>query len=388
MPPKTWILTDVDADIYQEHLTLGPQEVGGPARGYCVTKRTLRGGLRDGVDVVEVHNGRLRFVVVPTRGMGIWRASCGDVQLGWQSPVKGPVHPAFVPTWEPSGIGFLSGMDELLVRCGLESNGAPEFLPNGALRWPLHGRIASIPAHKVEVTIDGDLGQIAVRGIVDEARLFGNKLRLSTTIRTQVGSPEMTVTDEIANLSAEPGELELLYHVNFGLPLVSAGASVWLPVKKLAPRDAAAAANLPHWNVYGPETPGLPEACFFFDLLADAAGRTRTLLRSSSGDRGVSVKFNKNQLPWFTLWKNQQAAADGYVTGLEPAINFPNRRSFEKERGRVAVLAPGESRRFQVSIEAHCDAASVAAAQEAIAAIQGGISPEICCQPEPQWSVT
>ena len=75
MPKKTWILTDVDADIYQEQISLGPDQVGGPARGYSVTKRTLRGGRRDGVDVVEVDNGRLRFVAVPTRGMGIWRAS-------------------------------------------------------------------------------------------------------------------------------------------------------------------------------------------------------------------------------------------------------------------------------------------------------------------------
>ena len=80
-----------------------------------VSKRTLRGGRREGVDVVEVDNGRLRFVAMPTRGMGIWRASCGDVQLGWKSPVKGPVHPAFVPLWEASGIGWLDGFDELLV---------------------------------------------------------------------------------------------------------------------------------------------------------------------------------------------------------------------------------------------------------------------------------
>ena len=175
------------SDVYVEQISLGPEQVGGRARGYSVVKRTLQGGLRDGVDVIEVHNGRLRFVVVPTRGMGIWRAGCGDLLFGWQSPVKGPVHPAFVNLWEPSGIGWLSGFDELLVRCGLESNGAPEFRPNGALRWPLHGRIANTPAHKVEVAIDGDSGEIVIRGIVDEARLFGNKLRLATTIRTQVG---------------------------------------------------------------------------------------------------------------------------------------------------------------------------------------------------------
>jgi hypothetical protein len=336
--------------------------------------------------VVEIHNGRFRFVVVPTRGMGIWRAAMGEVQLGWRSPVKGPVHPAHVPLWEPSGIGWLNGFDELLVRCGLESNGAPEFLSNGMLRYPLHGKIANTPAHKVEIAIDGDTGEIAVTGVVDESRLFGNKLRMTTTIRTKAGQPGMTVSDTIANISAEPGELELLYHINFGVPLAAPGARVVLPVKKAAPRDAVAAANVPDWNIYGPESPGLGEACFFFDLLADASGRTQALLRNPAGDQGVSVKFNKNQLPCFTLWKNRQAAADGYVTGLEPGINFPNRRSFEKQQGRVIVLDGGESRTFELTIEAHGDAAAVSAAEQAVAALQGKATPEVCSQPDPHWS--
>ena len=111
---KTWILNDVDTDTHETDISLGPEQVGGPARGYSVTKRSLRGGKREGVEVVEVDNGRLRFVVVPTRGMGLWRARCGDVRLGWKSPVKGPIHPAFVALWEPGGLGWLSGFDELL----------------------------------------------------------------------------------------------------------------------------------------------------------------------------------------------------------------------------------------------------------------------------------
>lgn len=386
MPKKHWILTDVDADIYQEHLSVGPEQVGGPAKDYSVVKKRLRGGRRDGVDVVEIHNGRLRFVAVPTRGMGIWRASCEGVSLGWLSPMRGPVHPALVPLWESTGIGWLSGFDELLVRCGLESNGAPEFLPNGALRYPLHGQVANIPAHRVELSIDGDSGEIVLGGVVDEARLFGNKLRMTTTIRTRAGSAEMTVVDEIQNISAEPSELELLYHVNFGMPLLTPGAKVALPVKRLAPRDAVAAADIPQWDVYGPETPGLGEACHFFELLADAGGRTRALLQSAEGNQGVSLKFNKGQLPCFTIWKNRQAAIDGYVTGLEPATNFPNRKSFEKQQGRVIVLSPGEKRCFEVTIEAHADAASVSAAQKAIAAIQGNTAPEILSRPDPRWS--
>jgi galactose mutarotase-like enzyme len=386
MPRKTWTLTDVDAGIYLEELSLGPDQVGGPARGYRVTKRTLRGGLSDGVDVIEIDNGRFQFVVVPTRGMGLWRASYGNMKLGWKSPAKGPVHPAFVPVWEPSGLGWLKGFNELLVRCGLESNGGPDFAANGALRCPLHGRIANIPAHKVEVAIDGDTGEIAVTGVVDEAYLYGNKMRLTTTLSTKAGQPGMSVADDVTNISAQPGEMELLYHINFGVPLVSPGATVVLPVKRLTPRDAVAVADVPTWNVYGPETPGSTEVCHFFDLAADAAGNTMALLRSADGSQSVSVKFNKRQLPCFTIWKNRQGAIDGYVTGLEPATNYPNPKSFEKSHGRVLALAPGETRRFEVAIEAHADADAVTAAERAVAAIQGTVKPEICERPDPNWA--
>ena len=52
------------------------------------------------------------------------------------------------------------------------------------------------------------------------------------------------------------------------------------------------------------------------------------------------------------------------------------------------MLAPGETRRFEVSIEAHADAAAVAAAERAMAAIQGSIVPEVCAKPDPEWSAT
>ncbi len=243
MPKHTWTLVDVDEDVYTDRLALGPADVPGTPPGWSISKRTLRGGLRDGVDLIELDNGLLRAAIIPTRGMGIWRITAGEVFLGWRSPVRGPVHPAFVRLWEPSGIGWLDGFDELLVRCGLESNGAPEFDAQGRLRYPLHGKIANQPARKVEVHIDSDSGTLSVCGVVDESRLFGNKLRMTSTISARVGQPVVTVVDAITNPSAEPADLELLYHINFGVPLVQPGARVVLPVARMAPRDAVAVTN-------------------------------------------------------------------------------------------------------------------------------------------------
>jgi len=386
MAKMSWTLIDRHADAYLEELCVGPADVEGEATGYSVVKRTLRGGRSEGVDVIEVDNGAFRFVVLPTRGMGVWRATLGELPLGWKSPVPGPVHPGFVRLSDPNGIGWLDGFDEMLVRCGLESNGAPEFNDDGSLRYPLHGKIANTPAHKVELTIDGDEGEITVAGEVDEARLFGNKLRLRSTYTTGVGQAGFHLVDEVTNLSAEPSELELLYHINFGTPLLRPGSKVVVPAVRLAPRDEVAMGNVPEWDTYGPETPGSPEAVFFFELAADAHGNTRALLHNSPADRGVSLKFNKNQLPCFTVWKNRQAEADGYVTGLEPGINFPNPKSFEKAQGRVAELAPGASRSFEITLEALGDVQSVRAACESVAKLRGDADPEVLAQPDPIWS--
>jgi hypothetical protein len=247
--------------------------------------------------------------------------------------------------------------------------------------------VANIPAHKVEVTLDGDSGEVSVTGMVDEARLFGNKLRLESTVTARVDRPGLVITDTISSLSAEPAELELLYHTNFGPPLLSPGAKVVLPVAKMAPMNAHAAEEGAAWDTYGPETPGLAESCFLFDLAADAAGQTRALLHSAAGDKGVSLKFSKRQCPCFTLWKSCRAVADGYVTGLEPGINFPNAKSFEKRMGRVVVLQPGQSRTFQIEIEPHADAAAVRAAAAAVAALQAGTAPQFLPAPDPAWSV-
>ena len=146
MAQKTWTWMHGTDRIYVEQARITPDMVGGPQTGYLIKKRRLYGGLSDGVDVVHVDNGALSFDVLPTRGMGLWKVWAGDLSIGWNSPVRGPVHPNLVPLADPSGLGWLDGFDELLVRCGLESNGAPEFSEHGQLRYGLHGRIANKPA--------------------------------------------------------------------------------------------------------------------------------------------------------------------------------------------------------------------------------------------------
>ena len=126
---------------------------------------------------------------------------------------------------------------------------------------------------------------------------------------------------------------------------------------------------------------------YFFELNADNDGTTRTLLKNAHSTRGVSLVFNKQQLPWFTLWKDTAGEHDGYVTGLEPGTNFPNPRSFETAKERIVKLAPGQKQAFDVTIEVHGSSTDVATAEAAVAKIQAGRQSKIFDQPQGDWCV-
>ncbi|MHB0958406.1 MAG: aldose 1-epimerase family protein [Pirellulaceae bacterium] len=383
MAPQTWAWLH-GAGTFVEQACVTPEMVRGPLAGYRIDKRRLYGGLSDGVDVVRVDNGVLSFDILPTRGMGLWKAWIDGLCIGWNSPVRGPVHPSFVPLSDPGGLGWLDGFDELLVRCGLESNGAPDFSPSGQLRYGLHGRIANKPAHQLDVRVDGETGEIAVTGVVDETRFHFFKLRMTTTVTTRVGQTGLEIRDTIENLSGSSTDIQLLYHINFGPPLLGPGAQVVAPVKTLVPRTPLAAAALPEWSRYPQPQASCQEQVYFFELLADDQQRTAVLLKDAQAARGVSLQFNTRQLPCFTLWKNPTAEADGYVTGLEPATNFPNPRSFEQQQGRIVSLPPGGKCTFDLQLEIHPTAADVARIEQQIAALQV-TEATIHPQPQPGW---
>lgn len=384
MAVHRWTVVDPDHGPVKD-FRITASDFGRAASDFTFERRKLHGGLTDSVETVRIDNGKFAFVVVPTRGMGIWKAWLGRHEFGWKSPVHGPVHPKYVPLTEQSGLGWLDGFDELLVRCGLESNGAPEFDDAGRLKYPLHGRIANKPAKASELTFDDQTGEIRLSGVVEETRFHFTKLRLRTSIVTKLGETGLTIHDEIENFSASPATAQMLYHVNFGIPLLDAGAQVVAPIKQLVPRNPHAAEGLKTWNSYAAEQAGFEEQVYFCELAANGSGDTQVLLKNAHATLGASLHFNTRQLPCFSVWKNTTAGADGYVTGIEPGTNFPNPRSFETKHDRVIKLGPGEKTLLTLRLEVHGDHASVTAAEKSITALQSGVQPTVHAAPLPEW---
>ncbi|MEY4729314.1 MAG: hypothetical protein RL020_472 [Pseudomonadota bacterium] len=370
-----------------EELILSQADLSNSKANFAVTKRRLHGGLRGGMEIIEVDNGRMKFWLLPERGMGIWKAWLDGMEIGWQSPVRGPVHPKYVSIHDESGLGWLGGFDELLCRCGLESNGAPEFDANGKLKYPLHGKIANLPAYKVAASVDSNKDGIRVEGSIEESRFKSQRLKLNSTTTTKLASSDIIIRDIVTNTSDTSSEFQLLYHINFGAPFLEAGAEVFAPIKALVPRSQRAEEGVNQWSKFSAPEAGFQEQVYCMELLGDAAGQSQVLLQNAAGTLGVSVHFNLTQLPFFTLWKNTASMRDGYVTGLEPGTNFPNPRSYEQAQERVATLQPGESREFDLRLEFHVDVTSIVKAKQKIAEYQSAQLPHIHQTMQAGWSI-
>jgi hypothetical protein len=358
---KSWTLTDTAHDLWLDQFATGKDRLPLGAGEWSIRKRTLHGGLRGGVDLIEVDNGALAYSILPTRGMGLWQGQYRGCYLGWRSPVRGPVHPRHVEQAGRGGLGWLAGFDEWLCRCGLSSNGPPGqdvYNDRGGREHrdvlTLHGRIANLPAHFVEVRVNLDAPhELIVVGQVEESMLFSSRLLLTTTYTTVPGSNRVVIHDVVENRGGEPAELQLLYHCNVGAPFLEAGSRVVMPIREVAPISPRAAEGMDTLDTFAGPVAGYAEQVYCYDLLPDAAGRTLAMLYNAATDRGLVLRVNHHELPCFTVWKNTGAIEDGYVTGLEPATNYPNFKTYERQQGRVPALVPGGRWECTWSLEVH-----------------------------------
>jgi hypothetical protein len=386
-------LTDVAKEVYIEEWSVSAEELG-KGSGWSIEKHRLHGGVSDGVDIVTVNNGKLSFVVVPTRGMGIWKGEHQGNFLGWDSPVKHLVHPRCINLEARGGRGWLDGFNEWVVRCGLASFGSPGVdTAKDATGNPisnmltLHGRVANIPASTVKVKIGSKPPfEISVEGTVHESSMFGPSLKLTSTITTVPGANFLKISDTIQNMRGFPDEMQILYHCNYGSPFLEKDAHLVAPISCVAPRDFVASKGIDDFSVFGAPEAGYSEQVFYMKPLSDVDGLAKAMLVAKDEAKAVSVSFHVKELPCLTLWKNIGALEDGYVVGLEPGTSYPNPKPFERVTGRVIKLGPGEKYNVNVTLSVHLGKDEVCKAAEELSKIQKQKKPTIYRNPAKSFS--
>ena len=304
-------------------------------------------GLENGVEIIEMRSGAgLRVGVCPSRGMDVVFAELNGVNLTWRHP-NGAIHPAF---YGAENFDWLRGAPcGLVTTCGLNSFGPP--CETDGEKWGIHDRIAYLPARDVSPQTlwhDDDNCEFRLSGTVRQTRLFGADLELRRTLSLHLGENRLQLRDEIRNNGFEAAPFCVLYHCNFGYPLLEAGAQVIINSDVQA-RDEDAARGLENWaRIEAPQI-GYKEQVFFHQLCGDTrshGARGCAALWNPRRKIGVSLRFDRAQLPFFTQWKMLGAGA--YVLGLEPSNAPLASRAQLLERGEMPMLEAGETRPFEL----------------------------------------
>ena len=304
--------------------------IGHPTQLCRIEEHQLVGGRGDNMRLIEIDNGRgLALTLSPDRCGDISRMSYRGINLGFFAPC-GYVSPHY---YDGSGNNFLKSFTAgFMTTCGLSHLGSP--CQDDGEELGLHGTIAGIPAEEENHWIDG--GELVVRMTMRDASLFARKLLLKREYRISTLRCEVTIHDHVENFGHETTPYMILYHINFGYPLLAPDSIIELSAKSTAPSDDVSRDGLPEMLRLCEPRDRYPEQCFYHEPESGHVSLSNRGLGVS-----VSVDFDLDELPCLTQWKLMQKGE--YVLGLEPGNCFPNGRDKMRESGRLRFLAPGES---------------------------------------------
>lgn len=312
-----------------------------------IRESTLTSGRARGLRALDADNGAgLHMTVLPDRGMEIAALQYKGFNLGFLSKAG-----ITAPTWfEPAGNEPLRSFSAgFLTTCGMRQSGDP--CRDAGEELFLHGRLPAAPAEQVcaETLFDGEgAPYLRLSGQLRESKLMGENLLLRREIICPYGEPCFTVADVAENRGFSPEPLMLLYHFNFGYPLLSEAAYAVLPVEATEYLTPPAREEPEAYTSFQAPAPGYAERTYLHRMQALPDGSTFALFVNSSLSLGVALEYSVRALPYLMQWK--MMAAGDYVCAFEPATSRPEGRRIARERGQLTQLLPQQSQEIRLSL--------------------------------------
>ncbi|GBF76525.1 DUF4432 domain-containing protein [Paenibacillus sp. 598K] len=324
-----------------------------------VRRMRLTEGKEAGTEIIEVRTGAgLAFEITPDKGMDISLAQLWGVPLSWQS-ANGDVHPMH---YESGGTDWLrTASGGLLMTCGLSHAGSPSVDETGS--YGLHGRVHHTPARQVSVreAWEGDELDWSVSGVVEETAIFGSKLRLIREISGRLGDNRIHISDRVENIGFQPAVHMMLYHFNFGFPLLGPDTCIELPEAEREVRGGAddMLAQADNWQE--PDA-AIAETVYYHRVRQSAADDERMTetrivnpafpVADQRRSLAVSLRWSSDTLPLLVQWR--MPGAGEHVLGLEPSNCRVEGREAQRSHEGLPMLQPGESIAYRLELNVDC----------------------------------
>ena len=332
---------------------------------------TLDNGPGRGSRVALVQTGGgLRYTVALDRGMDIVDAFFNRHALAYLTlnGIKPPSHAYH------RGEEWLAGWPAgLVTTCGPTHIGmAPDH--SGSPR-SLHGNYSSQPA-EIEMLVNPrpqtNRDEMLISGVIRDSRAYGPNTEVRRTIQSALMSNDITLFDQTTNLDPYTRDHGLMYHVNFGWPLLDDGSRLVMAGHIQPWPDQMQNAPLPDKPEGYKHVPPPSEAFttasrgFICTPATDPDGDAHVGLVNDRLGLAVELVFAVRQIPRVMVW--QHYAAGMYVCGVEPLVGTPFGRQAEPDHH--VQLAPGQMRASELMIRVHDNAEAI----EAFAAHDGELS--------------
>jgi len=335
------------ANIFGEELSRKEflKRVGNAGQIAYIRPCELKDGKSDGLRAFDVTTGELDFTVLQDKCLDIAHMKYKGVNISFLSK-PGLVSPEyFNPHGNEFGRSFEGGM---LYTCGLSNVGSP--CVDGGKQYNQHGRIGQTPASNISAFTrwEEDEYILEISGQMRQAALFEENLVLSRRITTRMGAKTIRIHDEVENQSFCKEALMILYHFNFGYPVLDSDTRLILPAVETKPRDEEAEKGLKEYSVFCSPVDQYDEQVFYHRLAGERNGDTLVGVANDRLQLGVYIKYNIRQLPRLIQWKSMKSG--DYALGIEPANCLVEGRSAERERGTLQELEPFEKACFDLEI--------------------------------------
>ena len=313
----------------------------------------LDNGPAAGTRIAWVNTGAgLRYKIVIDRSLDIVDAFYNQHSLAWISH-------AGVTSYRPDVNHDLEWLytfgGGLVTTCGLTHVGGPDNDEDETRG--LHGRISNLPA-EIESIVQPDPAagrlDMSITGVVRQTRVFGPNLELRRTISGRLGEPAVRINDTVTNRGSSSQPHMMLYHCNYGWPLVDEGTEfVWKGTCNSFGRESddelfASKHNYRRCPASLESHRGSGEACGLIETTPDRSGMCSVGLHNRKLGLAVAMRYKKKQLPCLTNW--QHWGFGDYVTGIEPGTNPPYGQNEARKQRKLIMLGAGKSRNYQLDI--------------------------------------
>ncbi len=311
----------------------------------------LQEGLESESEIIQLDTGSgLKVWISPSKCMDIVQAEYCGSSLCWQGN-NGVVNPAY---YNEDGAAWMGSYSSgLLTTCGMSNVGSP--CEDEGVSYGLHGHAHNIPAREVGTRTywEADECKVEVSGVISETMMFGKRFVLTRKISATLGKNKIEIYDTIENLSGYREPLLILYHCNFGFPLLADKSVVSLPSTVWEPREPDLGAPPAVWSE---PVAGYQEKVYYYSDIQTKEGIATAVITNpefpvggSSSAVSLKMSWDTSNLPELVQW--YMPGYSTHVMGIEPANCRVKGRADERSCGRLEYLEALQVKDFRLSFE-------------------------------------